>query len=368
MFEGYFNALIFHAFLDMSRIFSLIFIFLLVSFSPIFAADDIYLIENLPANIAAKTPSAAKILAVAQVNREAFVILLSRLNIDEKVAIKVSDEEISDMIRAQYINDEQMAGNNYSAIFNITFAKDFVDHVLAKKLQPENYLNKNDSVAIKPFLLVPIKVEGINNNVWQGNNWHEIFTKIVGKNHEKFVVLENNLENISIVNGDSVNDLGYESIVTLLNGNNASSIYLIFFNFDRNNDRINVDLTSIGLVGKKKTRLNFSNISSIDKNNLNEIVAKKVLNYLAGIKVNDKAVSGPINLEVKIRNLSNYLMMKSKIENSGLVNQLAVKALSHNYALLKLNYIGNLDVVSSFAAKGIMAQHRGENNYLIPNN
>lgn len=366
--RGIFTRQIFHAFLDMSRIFSLILIFLLASFSPSFAGDDVYLIENLPVNIAAKTPSAAKILATSQVNREAFIILLSRLNIDEKVAIKISDEEISEMIRAQQINDEQMAGNSYSAIFNITFAKDFVDHILTKKLQPENYLNSDANIAKKQFLLVPVKVEGVSYNVWQGNNWHEIFNKIVGKNHEKFVVLENNLENISLINSDSVNDLGYETVTSLLNTHNASTIYLIFFNFDRGNDRINVDLTSIGVVGKKKIRLSFSNISSIDKNNLNAIVAKKVLDYLASVKVNDKAVSGAINLEVRIRNLSDYLIMKNKIENSGLVNQVAVKALARNYVLLKLNYIGNLDVVSSFAAKGIAAQHRGENNYLIPNN
>lgn len=368
MFEGYFMPLIFHAFLDMSRIFSLILIFLLASFSPAFAADDIYLIENLPVNVAAKTPSAAKIVAVAQVNREAFLILLSRLNIDEKVAIKISDEEISEMIREQYINDEKMAGNSYFAIFNITFAKDFVDHILAKKLQPENFLNNDVNVLAKPFLLVPVKVEGINNNVWQGNNWHEIFNKIVGKNNEKFAVLENNLENIAAVNSDSINDLSYDSATGLLNRYNASTIYVIFFNFDRGNDRINVDLTSIGFVGKKKTRLSFSNISSIDKNNLDAIVAKKVLDYLASVKVNDKAVSGLINLEVRIRNLSDYLMMKNKIENSGLVNQLTVKAVSRNYVLLKLNYIGNLDVATSFAAKSIAAQHQGENNYIIQSN
>lgn len=368
MFEGYFSALIFHAFLDMSRIFSLILIFLLTLFSPCFADDAIYLIENLPVNVSAKTPAEASAGAHIKINREAFLILLSRLNIDEKVAIKFSDEEISEMIRTKYINDEKMAGNSYSAIFNITFAKDFVDHILTKKLQPENFLNNDANVLTKPFLLVPIKVSGTNNNVWQNNNWYEIFTKTVGKNHEKFVVLENSLENIAYVNSDNVSDLNYEDISALLNSHNASAIYLIFFTFDKNNDRINVDLTSLGFVGKKKIRLNFSNISAIDKNNLDEIVTKKVLDYLSSVKVNDKAVIGAINMEVKIRNLNNYLMMKNKIENSGLVNQVSVKAVSRDYVLLKLNYVGNSDVAASFATKGIALQYQGDNNYIVPSN
>ena len=353
----------------MSRIFSLILIFCVGFFSLSFADNNIYLIENLPVNVSAQNPSAASAVAVKKVNREAFMILISRLNIDEKIATKISDEEISDMIRSQYINEEKIAGNNYSGIFNITFAKDFVDHILTKKLQPEVYLSSDNNALEKPFILLPIKVSSTGKNIWHANNiWRSAIAKAIAKNSQKFVLLENSAEHIAAINNDNIDELNYDDITPLINEYNASAIYFMFFNFDANSNRANVDLVSLGLVGKKKTRLNFSNINAINNDALEQIIAEKVLQHLSGLRPDKKSFAGIINLEARVKNLDDYLTIKNKIENSGLVNQASVSAISRHYVLLKLNYVGNFDVASSFASKGIAVQHRGENNYLINSN
>ncbi len=97
--------------------------------------SDIYYIENVATSMAAKTPLQAKAAATNVARRDAFLILLTRLSLDIQIANAISDEEISDMIKSEHIASEKMTENSYSANLNITFAKDFVNHILSKKKQ-----------------------------------------------------------------------------------------------------------------------------------------------------------------------------------------------------------------------------------------
>lgn len=346
----------------MSRIFLLIFI-LFFSFAAS-AFDDIYLIKNLPVNVSDETPALARQLAARTVNREAFLTLLSRLKIDEKISAKVSDEEINDMIRLQHISDEKMAGNNYSAVFDLQFAKDFVDHILAQKNTNTGFftINKEDEEN-QVFLVAPIQVQGNQAVVWKGNEWRDVFVNEL-KNYKQFILLKENLENIALINGDNAFNLNYEEVKKLIENQNAAAIYLLFFDLDKLANQISANISILGKLQKKQLKINFSNIDKIAPENLKSQVAQRIIVHLSNLKF-DETVSGIANFKIKISDLGDWLEVRNKIEKTNLVNQIEVKAISRQAILATVNYVGDADIINSFASFGIKLQYVNENNYIL---
>ena len=100
-----------------------------------FCADsEIYLVENISAKTKAKSPTLARISAQASARRDGFLILLTRLELNTAIADEINDDEISEMVSSEQIQNEKIAGNTYFATLNITFAKNFVDLTNIKQL------------------------------------------------------------------------------------------------------------------------------------------------------------------------------------------------------------------------------------------
>jgi hypothetical protein len=345
----------------MSRIFSLIFI---VFFSlSAFADENIYLIKNLPVNVSAENPDLAKKLAIKTVNREAFLILLSRLEIDEKIANKITNEEISETISMQHVADEKITKNSYSGTFDLEFAKDFVEHILAKKNTNTGFFTPNKEETNQVFLIVPIQVQGNENKVWKENIWLEVFSNQL-KSSKKFILPKENLENVALINSGNAASLGFEESKQLIERAQANAIYLLFFEIDELQNQISVNISSFGKMQKKQIKLNFSNIDKIAAENLEEIIASRIIQYLDNLKF-DETVSGSANFKVKIRNLGDWLQIKNQIENSGLVNQIQIKSIARDSVLTTVNYIGEADIINSFASFGMRLQYLNENNYIL---
>jgi hypothetical protein len=313
----------------------------------------------------------ARNLAVSTAHRNAFLILLSRLKMDEKIANQIKDEEISDMVRSQYIADEVMSGNNYSANFDITFGRDFVEYSLNKrKIKKDGAAAEKDKENKETYLLIPVKISGKKVLLWEEtNDWRNAIEKtLLNNSQEKLVLAYNDIENIATINRFNILNINYARLEPLISRYKTNGAYLLFFSDDELTDKVKVDVSYISKIQSKQMKLSFVNIKQVDDGNLISIIAKKTVEYVENLNMNDinKIGKNELFFEARIRNLGDWLTIKNRIENSGLVNELMIQAISHDEAKFKVNYSGaNSNIITSFAEANIALEEKGRNSYIV---
>jgi len=339
------------------------------------AQSNIYLVENIVAEVVGKSPTDARNLAVATARKDAFAVLLTRLELDVKTLASVSDEEISDMVRSEQISDEKIAGNSYSASFNITFAKNFVDHILGQK-NPEK-LTQQPS---ENYLLLPVKIVENQPILWEENNdWknavaknlEKIPSKISAQNMvQKFIVPQADIENIAFVNRQNISIASYAQIEPMLAKYKAVAAYSMFFSYDEIENKVTINVFLIRKLQKKQLKLSFVNVDRLGYEALVDKVAAKSVEYLINAQkgeIRDK-VSDLIRIQIPINKLANWLAVKNKIENSGLVSQLNVESISRDFALIAVSYNNSSkEIAEAFLEIGLTLEQKSENFYAVSN-
>lgn len=357
----------------MSRIFSffLIFIFALPAASNA-AQPNNYLVESVMVSINGKSPSGARNAAVANARRDAFLILLTRLELETKVADNVTDEEISDMVRSEQIDDEKMAGNNYSATFNIMFAKDFVDHILAQKNLNKS-ANAQEEKKEDIYLLIPTKIVKRKPVLWEdANDWKKSIEKTLAKkSQKKFLTPDSDLTNATVLSLDNVETANYATIEPMLSRYKAEAAYTLFFNYDEIENKVSINVFYIRKLQKKQFKLSFINVDRLSYEALLDKVADKTIDYLLSAQNDESKIlsSGFVRLSIPISNLGNWLMIKNKIENSNLINQLNIESISRDNATISVNYInGKMEIEEAFSKIGLPLEKKSENFYALITN
>ncbi len=354
----------------MSRIFLLLFS-VFVAFSNFsFAADSsIYSVANVAVSVSGKSPTDARNLAVANARRDAFLILLTRLDMNINVADNVSNDEISDMVRSEQTDGEKVAGSSYSATFNILFAKDFVDHILSQK--------KSTQVAEVPakieesYLLIPVKMVKKQPIVWEeSNDWRKAVVKSLGKKNlaKKFVIPDADLNNLSLLGRDNVAIAGYAELETMITRYGNAAAYTLFFTYDDIENKVNINVYYIRKMQRKQFKLSFINVDRLSFEALIDKVADKVVDYLNSPQISENKIitSNIVRIQIPITSLNGWLATKNKIETSNLVNQLNIESISRDWALISVNYLNNdVDISEAFLGIGILLNKKSENLYTI---
>ncbi len=330
---------------------------------------NIYSVENVATSVSGKSPSDAKNLAVATARRDAFLILLTRLEIDLAMANIVTNDEISDMVMSEQVDGEKIAGNSYSASFNILFAKDFVDHILGKKNLKTAVQKKRENV-----LLIPVKrsLDGQSNLLWEdSNDWKMAIVKNVDTrkiaSDIKFEIPDADIENLSVISKDNVESISIGAFAPMLERYNATKVYILFFSQNAAENKVVIDIAAMDRVQKKQFRLSFSNASSSSYDVILSKVANRVVDYIFSLKrAEQNAESTPIKIEIRFDNLKNWLVAKAKIENSGIVTDVLVDSISRDYAVMIMNYSNaQVTVKEAFAKIGLNLEQKAENSYVI---
>lgn len=358
----------------MSRFFSfflLVFFafFGLTTFQICKAADqNPYLVEGVMVNVTDKSPSAARNLAVATARRDAFLVLLTRL--EEKVAIAdyISDDEIAYMVGSEQIDAERIAGNNYSATFNIFFAKNFVKHVLAQKSSMKNLAEIQES-----YLLVPAKVSKNKNiTLWEKNDWRQVIAKSLNKKSQdldkrKFIIPDADVENLAILSRENIQTIDYKTLEPMLSKYGVGAAYILILSFDEIENKASIEVTRLQKLQKKQTKLNFINVDRLSYGTLLDKVGLKTIEYLiSSLNEEQKALSSNlVKIEIPLNSLGEWLMLKNKIESSNLVNQLNIESISRDLAVITVNYIGFEDIALAFDKIGLRIEKKSENFYRL---
>lgn len=330
-----------------------------------------YNVEDVAVSVSAKSPTEARNLAVKTARRDALMILLARLSLETAIANKITDDNILDMVRSEQIVDEKIAGATYSATFNVTFAKDFVDYVLAQK----NVQKQEEAVVAveeKPlFLVVPVKILQRKILLWEGSNdWRSSMNKALdGKDDFKIPVADS--DNIVTLNPENVNRINAVELEPIFTKYQSKVAYFLLFSQDSMSGKASVLVREINKSGaSSQVRLSFVNSEGLEGQELINKVAVKAVEYLEGLKnkevVAKNKTEQTISLEVPINKLGDWLMMKNKIESSGIVNKLSIDAISCDYVKASVSVAAiDTNLMDLFAKSGFSLTEKTPDIYLL---
>lgn len=353
----------------MSRFFFLILTcFSLVFFNVNAADQDIYLVSGVPVSTFGKSPALAKSVAHTTARRDAFLILLTRLEMKINLMDVVTDDEISDMVRSEQIENEKISGNNYSAMFNIMFAKDFVEHILSQK----DSLSTKVKIVEGSYILIPINMKKHRSILWgEDNDWKKAIVRTLDeKSLEKFIIPDFDIANVAALDGGNVLALDYATLEPVINRYKASVAYVLVFSHDEIENKVIIDTIRFNKFQKKQVRLSFVNVDRLSYNSLISKVADKTIDYLVNAQqVSSQGTNSNLTrIKIYLDSLNNWLAIKNKIENSGLVNQLNIDSISRDYFVVTVNYIGDGTIQETFADKGITLDQKSENYFTLDAN
>ena len=362
----------------MSKNFAAIFTiltFFLSSYSSSALADSPspYFIENVSANAVSKSAGDAKTLATTSARRDAFLILLTRLSLAPALADSISNDDIFDMVLSEQITEEKIAGNNYSATFHVKFAKNAVDKILKAKTS-----DSSNAPVVEPseesYLIIPVKVLKKNSPdkylLWESNNdWRSAIGKTLReKSLSKFIMPDDDIANISVLNHDMIDKIEYQQIESIFSRYKASAAYIIFFYYDSIENKASITVQNIRKLQKKQVKLSFVNVDRLAYDALLKKVSEKTIEYLIGSQSasNLRSNNRLVKIEVPITSLGNWLMVKSKLESSNLISQLNIESISRDYVNISVNYLDyRVDIIDSFTKSGFFLDRKNENSYLL---
>lgn len=338
----------------------------------LFAQNQNYLINDIVANGSGNSPSQARNNAVAAAQRDAFLILLGRLGINESIASTLEDAAIADMVASQQIMNEKISGNNYSAIINLSFSESFVKHYLGDKISTANNNTESSSAnLVGSYIVVPIKLEKNQSLIWETNNdWKLAWERVLKNNNiNSLKLLKGDIDDISTITPNNISQSNFTDFEPLINKYKVDGLMLAYFDFDSIENKVNITLQNIQKFSSNQTKLAFVNVNQLSPEDLVNKVAQKTINYIALVnnqKTTAKQEILPYQLDILIYELSDWLKVKNKLENSNLVSQLKVNSISKDLVKITIYYnSANGDIINFFAKNNLFLQKKSEGGYIL---
>ncbi len=343
-------------------------------YNPVLAQDLDYAVNDILANGSGKSPTQARTNAIASGQRNAFLILLNRLAINENISSTLEDEAIADMVASQQIINEKISGNNYSATLNLTFSESFVKYHLGNKVSPDNKEVASQNIS-SSYLAIPVKLIDGQPTIWEQNNdWKMAWENILKNNNSSYLKLpKGDIDDITIISPSTINGNNFTDFEPLLAKYKADGIILAYFDFDSIENKVNITLKNIQRFSSTQTKLAFVNVNQLPAENLVNKVAEKTINYIALVN-NQKSASSEqgivsYSVDVLIGGLDDWLKVKNKLENSNLVSQLQVNSISKNLVKINISYnSANGNIINFFAKNNLSLQIKGEHSYVLSPN
>lgn len=333
--------------------------------------SNIYMIEGTAISASAKSSGEAKVVATNNARRNAFITLLSRLSINPSTADTISNDRIFDMVRSEQITEEKISGSTYSATFNILFSKSAVEKVI----------NVQKNIASEEnYLLIPVKIlqkKEIEADayprkyaIWEEHNdWKiAIAEKLKEKALTKFIIPENDINNIAIINQDNIDHIEYSDLEPILNKYKVTEAFMVFFAFDDIENKVSISVQNIKKLQKKKVKLSFVNVDLLNYKALLKKVSEKTIDYLISSKSTEavKMETSLVKIEIPISNLVQWMGIKNKIETSNLVSQMNIDSISKDFVMISVGYVeGQVDIVDAFAKVDFTLERKSENSYKL---
>lgn len=326
--------------------------------------ENFYFENNIYVFETADSPTVARNKAFISARKKGLDKIFEKLNIKPIVLAKITDNQISQMVKSEQVKQEVIDKNSYSATFSIEYDQNAINY----------FLNKGRAKSGGNYLLIPIKKTDYNSYIlWEAqNDWKMKISENIDKysaennNNINFIIPDGDIENISTFNAYNISDMTYKDFEPTLAKYNSLGVYTIFYTNDKIENKVSIDVFFIGNLQKKHVKLNFLNSRKLSYESLLNIVSKKTAQYLLSDK--SAKLREEINNSKQITffklDLEKILEIKNRIENSGLTKAVSIKSASHDETVIIVNYDSKVSIEEAFLSIGFNLVKKEDGHYI----
>jgi hypothetical protein len=348
------------------KIKSLIIFFIILLFPFIIEAKNIdYVVKGIAVNETASNASNARKVALQNGQRQAFDILSDRMEIKKDRALWISDEEIDKMVSSIKINQEKISRNNYSAILDITFDKEFTKYIFAK-----HNIDSGSQLQNK-YLIIPVITKNGEIYIWEEENiWLQLWqNNIKEKGIKSLAIPEKDIDSLAYINKDTIDFDDSDDFMYLTEYYNVNSIIVLNAEHLERQNKIEIMLTKIIPNKKSKLKLNFFSADNVDEKTLFTNATEKTLNYIitneSSLPTNIKRREG-MTLKFTIAKINDYLIIDKMLKQLDFLNTVKLDYISKKMA--EYHVTSDMDdyaLLSKFEDYGFLVRERNNEYYLF---
>ena len=273
--------------------------------------------------------------------KEAFKELMNKILLTEdiKQVTNLNFLDIKELVKYyNIVKNPEKESNKIN--FSVTFDKDKIHNLFYKKT-----ISYSD-ITDKEFYILPILLSENEIFVFSNNYYYENWNK--NDNHEliEFILPIENIEIIQIINQSRDNLLQLE-LNSLFKEYLNQNIALILIDKKNTTEKKNYIKTAIHnkFISKSLT---------IKKNDLEKIelnekvifeVKKEIINLIKSQNLIDISTPSFLNVKLDLNQKNNLALLKSRIKNVDLIENIFVQEFNKESVDLKIKYLGKLDKI-----------------------
>lgn len=319
-------------------------VLLLLFFAWPSAAADVFVIDNIYADKAADSPTAARNLAIEDAQMQGYNLLINRMTDPNarKALPKLTPQAIAAMVKSFEITDEKISGNEYQARFNI-----FYDEGQVKELFSQYSVDVLE-VKSPPILVFPILTTGDTPILWDPENpWRKAWRQALNAPSEiNLIVPMGDADDVQKITAADLKAKKYDALLAFANKYGAQEVMIAEAFFVENGKILVTRLEPVGpsptLAGLKDFKQQLDAAGNAYWEQSVASLQQKILEQWTAGKGPLEAFSGKrITIIVALENGEDWLSIRSKLESVPVITKMDLKEISVHRAAVEVEYSGS---------------------------
>ena len=326
------------------------------------AADDLYSVGGIAVDRTAATAQQARDAAIADAEQKAFAILMRRLTAPSQAARlpQPTGRDLADLVQGFQVESERASATRYVATLDIAFQPDAVRQLLATAGVGAV------QVAARPLLVVPLYHAGGRTLLWEdGNGWRQAWAEHPPHTGLVTLVLPEgdaaDLEALDVEDAAAAKPGVFDGIMSRYHTGGALLV-------DATPESGGVAVKAVELGGGGKREVFTGRIAREGSESDRVLLARAA--QAIGDALEDRlrrdnlvapGSGGTVTAQIPLDGLSSWLAVRRDLQSVGVVQRLALRALSKREATVDIAFAGDqAQLASALAQTGWRLERAGD--------
>jgi hypothetical protein len=325
------------------------------------AADDLYSVGGIAVDRTAATAQQARDAAIAEAEQKAFAILMRRLTEPSQAARlpQPSGRDLAELVQGFQVESERASATRYVATLDIAFQPDAVRQLLATAGVGAV------QVAARPLLVVPLYHAGGRTLLWEdGNGWRQAWAEHPPHTGLVTLVLPEgdaaDLEALDAEDAAAAKPGAFDSIMSRYHTGGALLV-------DATPESGGVAVKAVELGGGKRDVFagRIAREAGESDRALLARAAQAIGEALEDRLRRDNLVTpgsgGTVTAQIPLDGLNSWLAVRRDLQSVGVVQRLALRALSKREATVDIAFAGDqTQLAAALAQTGWRLERAGD--------
>ena len=325
---------------------------LLAGLSPMPAWADLFTVSDVPVDAEATTAAAAREVALAAGQREAYGKLLRRLTLrqDYDKHPELDDADIAGLVQSFEVDNEKTSATRYLANLRVQFSKEAIRELLRAFGIPFS------ETASRPVLVIPVYETAGTKLLWdEPNPWMVAWTQ--HSNAESLVPMFpplGDLQDITVITATQAIDGDADRIKALADRYGVSDALVaaatLSRDFSNNTNRLTVNLFR---YGDNPGRVDVLTFTGAEADGVESLLMRAVSEVTGRLEEDWKRETtlrfgseSSLSATVPLNDLSDWLTIRDRLSQIAEVRKVDIASLSMGDAQLVLHFLGDQEQLS----------------------